>query len=391
MTAASGIPGKYQEFWAQNAGGAFVRTVPVTTGTPGFASFDQGFPPTNMTLGGVNPFGQDMNGILRSLSQWTQWAQMGGPVAYDATFQGQIGGYPAGALIASASTIGLFWLSTADNNATNPDAAGAGWTPSQAAIIPATGAVLQYTNTTTMTLAPRNGGFLWVNASGQANGGMNWPVPAGLTVSNGGLAANTLYYIYVKIAAGTLALDTPSTTGYAIAANGMPQKSGDVTRTLVGMAFTNGSGQFVSQDGALQVRPYFQRPLQRSRSNFSANQTTNSSTLAEIDTSIRNSVLVWSGEDVTFATSGSTTTSTANAAVTAISFDGGSVEEEGSAATGSSGIPINGIKVGLSEGLHYCTLFGAINSSGTATWRGGTAPSGSAGTAPTTLTLGLGR
>ena len=141
MTAASGIPIKYQEFWAQNASGSFVRMPPFSASAmPGFASFDQGFVPTNMTLGGIPPFGQDMNGILRSLSQWAQWFQLGGPVAYDATFQGQQGGYPIGSLVASASTVGLFWLSTADNNATNPDAAGAGWTPSQAAIIPATGA-----------------------------------------------------------------------------------------------------------------------------------------------------------------------------------------------------------------------------------------------------------
>lgn len=385
MTAASGIPVKYQEFWAQNAGGAFVRTPPVTTGTPGFASFDQGFPPTNMTLGGVNPFGQDMNGILRSLSQWTQWTQMGGPVAYDATFQGQIGGYPTGALIASASTIGLFWLSTADNNATNPDAAGAGWTPAQAAIIPATGAVLQYTNTTTLTLAPRNGGFLWVNASGQANGSMNWPVPAGLTVSNAGLAANTLYYIYGRVTAGALTIDTPSTTGYAIAANGMPQKSGDVTRTCVGLVATDSGGLFNTN----LVRPYFQRPLQRNRTQFSTDRTVSSSSFAEINSEIRNSFVVWAGENVEFHTTGSFSCAANQSAATQISFDGGATEQESVAVAANSSTnrgpcAINGVKTGLSEGLHFATLYGA-SGAGTATWNG----SNTAGTAQVTLIIAL--
>lgn len=383
MTAAAGIPTKYQFYWAQNAGGAYVTTPPAASSpTPGRASFNDGFPPTNMTLGGINPFGPDMNGILRSLSQWSQWQQLGGPVPYDATFQGQQGGYPAGALIASAVTVGLFWLSTVDNNATNPDAAGAGWLSTQAALLPMTGAQLQFTNATTLTLAPRGSGYLWVN-------GLNYPVPAGLTVSNGGLAASTLYYLYAKVTAGALAIDTPSTTGYTLGSNGIPVKSGDATRTLVGMVQTNGSSQFVSQNGSLWVRTYFQRRLVGTRTNFSANQTSSSSTLAEIDASIRNSFLVWSQENVQFSMSGSTTT-TANAAVSTMSFDGGSPELESCSANGSSSLAFSGIKTGLSEGLHYATLFGAINTSGTATWRGGAAPSGTAGTAPVSLTLGLG-
>jgi hypothetical protein len=391
MTAASGIPAKYQLYWAQNAGGSFVLTPPAASNpTPGGASYNDGFPPTNMTLGGIPPFGRYMNGALRAETQWSQWFQMGGPVSYDATFQGQVSGYPAGSLIQSASILGLFWFSTVDNNATNPDAAGAGWSSDQPGVFPQTGAQLQFTNATTLTLAALNGGFLWINPSGQANGGLNYPVPAGTTISNGGLAANTLYYIYAKVAGGALVLDTPSTTGYALAANGIPQKSGDVTRTLVGMVRTNGANQFASQDGSLFVRTYFQRQLTRTRTNFSTNQTSSTATLAEIDTSIRNSFLVWSGENVEFSMSGSTTT-TANSAVSTISFDGGSPELESCAAGGPSTLALNGVKTGLAEGLHYATLFGAINTSGTATWRGGAAPSGSGGTAPVSLTLGLGR
>jgi hypothetical protein len=368
MTAASGIPTKYQYYWAQGAGGAYVRTPPFpSSATPGAASFNDGFPPTNMTLGGIPPFGQDENGILRLETQWSQWLQMGGPVPYDATFQGQVGGYPAGSLISSASTLGLFWFSTTDNNVTNPDASGAGWTSDQPGVFPQTGAQLQYTNATTLTLAPFRGGYLWVN-------GLNYPVPASLTVSNGGLAATTLYYIYAKVTGGALALDTPSTTGYTVGSNGIPVKSGDATRTLVGIAYTNGSSQFVSQDGSLQVRSYFGRVLQRSRTQFATDHTLTSGTFVEINSEIRNSFLCWAGENVQFSTTGSFRCAANQGASTAMDFDGGATEQEQVSVTNNSGTStapcaISGVKTGLSEGLHYATLFGARDV-GTATWSG---------------------
>jgi hypothetical protein len=384
MTAASGIPTKYQLFWAQNAGGSYVRMPPFASSpTPGYASFNDGFEPTNMTLGGIPPYGQDMNGILRSLSQWAQWQQMGGAVPYDATFQTQIGGYPAGAVVASTVTVGLTWTSTADNNVTNPDTGGTGWLAGQAAIVPATGAQLQFTNATTLTLAAVNGGYLWVN-------GLNYPVPASLTVSNGGLVATTLYYIYAKVAAGVLGLDTPSTTGYTVGTNGIPVKSGDATRTLVGMAYTNGSAQFVSQDGSLQVRTYFQRSRQRSRTQFSADRTSTSPTFAEINSEIRNSFLSWAGESVTFLTSGSFRCAANQSASTAMDFDGGAVEQEAVSVSNNSGASsgpcsISGVKTGLSEGLHYATLFGARDA-GTATWSG----TASNATSKCSLTIAVG-
>lgn len=50
-----------------------------------------------------------------------------GSVPYNATLQALIGGYPAGALVESAVTTGLFWISAVANNLTNPDTGGAGW------------------------------------------------------------------------------------------------------------------------------------------------------------------------------------------------------------------------------------------------------------------------
>ena len=50
-----------------------------------------------------------------------------GPVAWDSAFSAAIGGYPSGALVRSTIVATDFWISTTDNNVTNPDTGGAGW------------------------------------------------------------------------------------------------------------------------------------------------------------------------------------------------------------------------------------------------------------------------
>ena len=130
---ASNVPTKFQKVWGANAGSGYIRTVPVASQigiTNGAASFTDGFPPSTFSpvaAGGVPPFGQDVNGILNATTSWDQWFQMGGPIKYDSAFQTEIGGYPNGALISSATTVGTFWLAIVDNNLTNPDTGGAGW------------------------------------------------------------------------------------------------------------------------------------------------------------------------------------------------------------------------------------------------------------------------
>jgi hypothetical protein len=130
----SGIPAKFPIPWANSAGSGFIRTVPQASQIGhqnGAASLTDGFPPNcfiPIAGGGSWPWGQDFNGILNLITKWQQWNQAGGPISYDATFQTAIGGYPKGALVQSAAAPGVLWQSTVDNNTTNPDAAGAGWT-----------------------------------------------------------------------------------------------------------------------------------------------------------------------------------------------------------------------------------------------------------------------
>lgn len=100
--------------------------------TPGAASLTDGFPPltfTPLSAGGVPPSGKDFNGILNLLSQSTRWQNAGSFFPYDATFSTDIGGYPQGAILQNAAGDG-FWLSTTDDNTTDPDTDTSGaWVP----------------------------------------------------------------------------------------------------------------------------------------------------------------------------------------------------------------------------------------------------------------------
>ena len=130
----SGIPTKFPIPFGNSAGAPYIRTIPVASqiGTnPGYASLTDGFVPLNMTpiaAGGIPPFGQDLNGILKQITQWLQWHEAGGPIAWDSTFNTSIGGYPLGALLIAAAGSGSdHWISLADNNSGNPDASADNW------------------------------------------------------------------------------------------------------------------------------------------------------------------------------------------------------------------------------------------------------------------------
>ena len=129
---SSQIPSKFPIPFANGAGSGYIRQIPVASQisvTPGAASLTDGFPPLTFIpegSGGIPPFGQDMNGILKEITAWIQWGNAGAPVIYDATFSAAIGGYPKGTILTSAAG-GSWWLSTAENNLSNPDTGGAGW------------------------------------------------------------------------------------------------------------------------------------------------------------------------------------------------------------------------------------------------------------------------
>lgn len=130
----SSVPPKFPIPWAASAGAAYSRSIPQNSqiGIQNCAaSLTDGFPPLTFVpsvAGGCPPFGADFNGILKQLSQWGQWQAAGSPTVYDSAFGAQIGGYPKGATISSATTAGCYWISQVDSNGSNPETGGANWT-----------------------------------------------------------------------------------------------------------------------------------------------------------------------------------------------------------------------------------------------------------------------
>src|ERR1700733_10951473 len=96
----SSSPPKFPIPWAASAGIPYIRSIPVPSQIGlqnGAASLTTGFPPLTFTpagAGGPPPFGEDFNGILKQITQWSQWQAAGGPIFYDSAFATAIGGYP---------------------------------------------------------------------------------------------------------------------------------------------------------------------------------------------------------------------------------------------------------------------------------------------------------
>jgi hypothetical protein len=131
---SANIPVKITVTWGASApAGDITYPMPVPSQisiTPGRASFTDGFPPDNFLPpggGGVPPFGQDFNGIVSQITRWTQWQNAGAQILYDPSFSSAVGGYPKWAMLANAATPGLFWVSTVENNTSDPDTGGANW------------------------------------------------------------------------------------------------------------------------------------------------------------------------------------------------------------------------------------------------------------------------
>jgi hypothetical protein len=113
---------------------------------------------------------------------------------------------------------------------------------------------LSFTSATQITLQPWMGDLIKIS-------GVLFQIPGNITAANTGvfvngtagqnLAASTLYYVYLFNNAGTLTIDY-SATAYATSATagnvGMQIKSGDDTRTLIGLVFTNASSQIVLEN-----------------------------------------------------------------------------------------------------------------------------------------------
>ncbi|OIQ97227.1 hypothetical protein GALL_207810 [mine drainage metagenome] len=232
MLAAS-LPPFFNVPFANGAGASYIRAIPLASQigvTPGAASLVDGFPPLcflPVSAGGVPPFGQDMNGILNEITANLQWLQAGGVPAYNAAFSAAIGGYPQGSVLKKAAAVG-FWISTADNNASDPDTGGAGWEDYSTALLasavltgtptaptPATGDDSARIATTAFVAGALGdvkgnaagwGSFSTPQTIGHANAGGCWDINANvlIQVDTSALAAGDRFFLVANNSAFTL-------------------------------------------------------------------------------------------------------------------------------------------------------------------------------------------
>ena len=129
----SETPTKIPAAFANAAGPSYINTIPTASQISiknGAASFTDGFPPlcfVPLAAGGAGPYGSDFNGLFFQITGGVQWFQAGGPLFYDSAFSTAIGGYPNGAILSQANALGQFWMSTVDNNTSDPDTGGSNW------------------------------------------------------------------------------------------------------------------------------------------------------------------------------------------------------------------------------------------------------------------------
>lgn len=227
---------------------------------------------------------------------------------------------------------------------------------------------LQYISATQVRLVPFQGNLLTI-------GLVNRLIPsAGVNLAATGLVANTTYLIYAYMNGTTMTLEASTTTHVVDATTGIEVKSGDSSRTLVGMVrILATAANFVSSTTARLVISWFNRRTLGMRATSGVSANWSSTTPVELNQGYRCNFLTWGDEDVQVGLSGSTSTNTIGSwAGTQCAIDGtavygdiATVEPYVGAAMGHS---LFSPTTGLAEGFHYVTLLAYIANGGTGTW-----------------------
>jgi hypothetical protein len=233
---------------------------------------------------------------------------------------------------------------------------------------------LQVDSTTQVSLQRYQGALIPIKKSGIWQ---NSTIPSsGPTLANTGLTAATLYYIYAFDSSGTLTLEASTTTHAVDSDSGVEIKSGDATRTLVGMVYMGAGtpGTFVDSVTSRTCVNWANRQRLDMLNAFSTNRTTTSVTWTEINAEIELTFLAWASEAIHLAITGTASNgSNGQATGTAITIDSTSsplvtsAHTQQAAAAGQRGAIALTYLGRVNEGKHFATLLGQV-SGGTATW-----------------------
>lgn len=191
---------------------------------------------------------------------------------------------------------------------------------------PVPGGILAYVSTTQLSFLPFRGSYIKINGlfykipssgvAGLANTGVYVEGVAGQTPAAGGL-----YYVYCFNNAGTLTADFSATghvTSSTLGNEGTEIKSGDDTRTLLGLVQLSG-GLFYDQLQNRYVRTWVNRKPVSFAATYSGAPGMAVGTWTVIVSAV---VVVWADEGVSASVLGSTNDAATTYHITGISVDG---------------------------------------------------------------------
>jgi hypothetical protein len=188
--------------------------------------------------------------------------------------------------------------STADNNSAAPiypltvNAAGVLGVNGVPSPFPVGQCKLVRNTTTQLLLKPFNGNLLKIN-------GVLQQIPSGgVALNSGTFLTNTLYYIYAWMNGATMTLENSATGHVTDTTYGTEVKSGDATRTLVGMAYIpSATAQFTDTLTQRFVRSWFNQDGVVMYNGNGTSWTITSSSFQEIQAgALRCEFLGWAGE-----------------------------------------------------------------------------------------------
>lgn len=220
-----------------------------------------------------------------------------------------------------------------------------------------------------LLLQPYNGNRLII-------GGTPRIVPAaGVSLAPTGLTANTTYFLYAFMNGANMALEA-STTGHSTdAATGVEVKTGDPSRTYVGIARPGPGPVWIDTQSQRFVWSYFNPLPIIASGSFSAARSTAANSPTELNPEIQVQFVCGAGVKVRFVFQGvvTLTGSAGQVALTNIGVDSVTVNSTVSAQyqrdtgsnIGTANVEFN--TVSLAEGFHYATVLGYVNS-GSSAW-----------------------
>lgn len=211
-----------------------------------------------------------------------------------------------------------------------------------------------------LLLSPYDGNSIVINDTVEV-------VPsAGVTLAATGLTIDTDHLIYVFMNGATMTLEA-STTGHVTnSATGVEIKSGDSTRTLVGMARPITGPVWVDTPAQRFVISWFNRRTITARQFIVGPISITSTTKIEISTTIRAEFLTWADEMPSILYSGSMRQvstiffTSCEARIDTTALAGEALSHSSASANLFNALASSAAPTTVTEGYHFSTLWGRV-------------------------------